>query len=494
MSADKPVLVVSNRALGWLLFASLAAHVVFLALGRTVLADWRWPHEPFHAVVEAAGAFIALAMVPLLHSLERRGEGTSFNRVICNAICAMGLLDGFHATVHAGNAFVGLHSVATLAGGLLFALAWAPKGSLPHRFPTRWVVLGSVIIGAGSLAFSGFLPLMVENGEFTALAKTFNIVGGIGLFAGAARLVVVWRRTQRPDDLLFVVHALLFGAAAIMFEQSALWDAAWWGWHGLRLAAYGVALYYTVLSVRYEEQLAERAKALEDANIALQQFAYSASHDLREPLRTMSGYAQLVQDEYSKQLDERGVRWLQRITGGTERLERLLAALLDYTRAGDEGTDTTETALNAVVDEAVDSLEALIQQRDASIFVMDDLPLVLADPAQLRLVFQNVLSNAIKFCETAPRIEVSASVSDAWCQVAVDDNGVGIPVDQRERAFQLFKRLSGGARAEGTGLGLAICRRIVERHGGKIWIEAGKGGHGTRVCFTLRASTVDYEI
>ena len=280
-------------ALWSIISASLLVHVVSLLLGQTILVDWRWMHHPVHSSVEMAGAVIALAVAWLLISLERRDEGCSFNVQIAAALIGMGVLDGLHALVHAGNCFVWLHSTATFAGGLLFALIWLPRGWPIWHF-AGWpvvVLLGTLVFGAYSLAFPHTLPAMVQDRAFSFGAMSLNVGGGILLLVAAVRLILTWRATGNIDDLLFCLHCGLFGAAAIMFEQSKLWDVAWWGWHLLRLMAYAVALWFVVLTelrehhavvaiaaelkvfnTTLEQRVAERTEALESARLKAEDF------------------------------------------------------------------------------------------------------------------------------------------------------------------------------------------------------------------------------
>ncbi|MDA1158639.1 MAG: ATP-binding protein [Planctomycetota bacterium] len=262
-----------NAVLWVIIGVSLLVHMLSLVLGKTVLADWRWEHHPVHAAVETVGAVIALIVAWLLISLERRGEGCSFNVQVAAALIGMGLLDGLHALVHAGNCFVWLHSTATFAGGLLFVLVWLPQNwSVWHV--TRWplfVLLVSLVFGLLSLALPAELPRMVQNGTFSAGAMTLNLGGGVLLLLASVRFVLTWRKTRNLDDLLFFLHCVLFGAAAIMFEQSRLWDVPWWGWHLLRLMAYLVALWFVVLTeLQAQEKQIETARALHELQTTME--------------------------------------------------------------------------------------------------------------------------------------------------------------------------------------------------------------------------------
>jgi PAS domain S-box-containing protein len=258
----------------WIIIGvSLLVHVVSLVLGKTLLAEWRWEHHPVHAAVETVGAVIALIVAWLLISLERRGEGCSFNVQVAAALIGMGLLDGLHALAHAGNCFVWLHSTATFAGGLLFVLVWLPQHwSVWHvaRWPL-FVLVVSLIFGVLSLALPAELPSMVQNGTFSVGAMTLNLGGGVLLLLASVRFVLTWRVTRNIDDLLFFLHCVLFGAAAIMFEQSSLWDLPWWGWHLLRLMAYLVALFFVVRTeLLAQEKQIETARELHELHATME--------------------------------------------------------------------------------------------------------------------------------------------------------------------------------------------------------------------------------
>ncbi|WP_182867512.1 ATP-binding protein [Rhodopirellula sp. JC639] len=230
-----------------ILIASLAVHMFSLFAARWWFAELRWAQTPFHSTVEMAGAIVAMGVAWMLLSLERLNAGTSYNIWIASALVGMGILDGMHGMVPPDETFVWLHSLATLVGGLLFAMVWLPP-HWQHRVRAwPWIVLVvSLILGLGSILLGDRVPAMTEGGRFTPLALQMNIFGGLLMFSATARMVLTYRATGNSDDLLFCLHCGLFGAAAIMFRESRLWDLPWWGWHFLRLMAYGVALWFVV--------------------------------------------------------------------------------------------------------------------------------------------------------------------------------------------------------------------------------------------------------
>jgi PAS domain S-box-containing protein len=218
----------------------------------------------------------------------------------------------------------------------------------------------------------------------------------------------------------------------------------------------------------------------------LEQFAYVASHDLQEPLRSIGGFAELLEQRYGERLDDDGRKFLAFIQGGVERMRALISDLLRYSRSGQAPLHSQPLDANELVREALSSLDAAVRDAGAEVRV-GDLPTVVADRAALAQLFGNLLSNALKFTDgrRPPEVEVSAArEGDGEWRFTVADNGLGIPPGDAERVFGMFERLHGPDEYGGTGIGLAICRRIVERHGGRIWCEPREGG-GTAFQFTL---------
>lgn len=233
-----------------------------------------------------------------------------------------------------------------------------------------------------------------------------------------------------------------------------------------------------------EEDLKRTAADLARSNEDLQQFAYVVSHDLREPLRMVSSYCRLLRDRYRDKLDRNADDFLEFAVDGAARMEQLINELLAYARVGTRGKSFAPTDTAAVFDRAIANLRRAIEETGAKV-TCGALPTVLADESQLGQLAQNLLANAIKFHGSAlPRVYIWAEYWTGCWRFAVRDNGIGIPEADLERIFGVFERLHAAADYPGTGIGLAICKRIIERHGGRIWAESTPG-HGTTFYFTL---------
>lgn len=236
-----------------------------------------------------------------------------------------------------------------------------------------------------------------------------------------------------------------------------------------------------------EEELTRQTDELMRSNADLQQFAYVISHDLQEPLRTVTSFAQMVEKRYRGRLDEEADQFLGFIVSGALRMKSLIDSLLDYSRVGIRNAPRfVPVGLDAAFGRAVENLRSVIEESGAE-FIKGPLPEVMGEPAYLPQLFQNLLANAVKYRRPriAPRISVSAErQGDDWV-LSVRDNGIGIAADHRDLIFGVFRRLH-GREIPGTGIGLAIAKRIVERHGGRIWVESAPG-EGSTFLFTLPA-------
>jgi PAS domain S-box-containing protein len=235
---------------------------------------------------------------------------------------------------------------------------------------------------------------------------------------------------------------------------------------------------------RAEHQLAERAERLAQSNAELEQFAYVASHDLQEPLRMVSSYTQLLGRRYTDKLDDDAREFIHYAVDGATRMQVLINDLLAYSRVGTRGVDLAPTSSEAALERALGNLRLAVAE-SGGVVTHRALPTVIGDPVQLTQLFQNLVGNALKFRGAEPpRVDVSAERSgDDWV-FTVRDNGIGIDPAYGERIFVIFQRLHSRAEYPGTGIGLAICKKIVERHGGRIWLHVASGP-GSAFRFTL---------
>jgi PAS domain S-box-containing protein len=239
------------------------------------------------------------------------------------------------------------------------------------------------------------------------------------------------------------------------------------------------------LNATLEQRVLERTEALMRSNEELQQFAYIASHDLQEPLRTVSIFAQLLAKRYRGRLESEADQFIRYIVESSERMERLIHDLLDFSRVDARGTDHfVRTNCDETLNDAICNLHSLIQENQA-VITLGSLPVVMADPVQVTRLFQNLLVNSIRFrTDAAPHIHISAEPRDNEWLFSVRDNGIGIEPQYAEKVFGIFKVLHSRDKYPGSGMGLAICRKIVTRHQGRIWVES-ELGKGATFYFTL---------
>jgi PAS domain S-box-containing protein len=241
-----------------------------------------------------------------------------------------------------------------------------------------------------------------------------------------------------------------------------------------------------------EQRLKELIDRLEESNERLKQFAYAASHDLQEPLRMVSSYLQLIEQQYSDALDEDGEEFLEFAVDGADRMRDMIDGLLKYSRVETQGDPLRPVDLDAVFEDVLEDLQVRIEESDADI-TAEELPRVEGDAGQLRQVFQNLLKNAIEYSgDGPPRVHVSAERDGTERIISVSDEGIGIDPDEADRIFEVFQSLHDPADHSGTGIGLALSERIVERHGGRIWVES-EPGEGAPVSFTLSEAGDDDE-
>jgi PAS domain S-box len=237
-------------------------------------------------------------------------------------------------------------------------------------------------------------------------------------------------------------------------------------------------------NIDLEKKVLQRTAELESKNKELEQFAYVASHDLQEPLRTTSSFVELIRKQYYGKLDATANKYIDYIMQASDRMKTLIKDLLDYSRIGRE-KNTEQVDCNVVLEEVLADLNKVIRENKARI-TAGSLPVVTGFPTELKLLFQNLISNSIKFQKPgiAPVIDISSKKENGHWHFSFSDNGIGIDKQYQQRIFVIFQRLHNRSVYEGSGIGLAHCKKIVELHGGRIWVESN-AGEGSTFHFTL---------
>jgi PAS domain S-box-containing protein len=236
-------------------------------------------------------------------------------------------------------------------------------------------------------------------------------------------------------------------------------------------------------TIKAQKLLNETLEELKRSNSDLEQFAYVASHDLQEPLRMVASFTQLLEKQYKDKLDETASEYINFAVDGAKRMQALIKDLLTYSRVKSHDEDFIEINCEELIEEVLFNLEIIIKENKA-IITRDPLPIISSDRLQMQQLFQNIIGNAIKYNDKMPRIHISAEKDEENWIFGVSDNGIGIDPEHYKRIFKVFKRLHTKEEYDGTGIGLAICQKIVDRNGGRIWVES-ELGEGSTFYFTI---------
>jgi PAS domain S-box-containing protein len=354
--------------------------------------------------------------------------------------------------------------------------------------------------GAFEAAATGFALVEID-GRLRAVNRSMCEMVG---YTEAELLSRTFQQISHPDDISLLVEPrrrLLAGEIGSFQLQKRYFHKdghVVWGVLTVSLVrnATGEPSYYVsqvsdiTARVAAEQALARHAAELERSNAELEEFAYVASHDLQQPLRAVGSYSQLLAERYRGQLDARADRWLDFITDGVARMQRLTSDLLTLARVRTDGRAFMPTDTSDIVRQSWESVREL-RRDDDELMSLSALPVLDADAAQLGQLLQNLFGNACKYRRpgAALHLEMWATPpeNDAmpW-EFAVRDDGIGLDMCDADHIFEIFRRLHRDPQYDGTGIGLAICRRIVERHGGRIWVES-MPGEGATFFFTLAA-------
>ena len=489
------------------LWLSIAFSVVLPMLLGLILSsnlpDWRWTHYPAHSMVESLGSLSSLIIATLMILMVNNSHLPRYYIWIACALIGMGILDGFHALLHAGTSFVWLHSIATMIGGLTFMAVWLPDSTLTasrQKQLLTTVVVSTLIIGVFSISFPTYLPAMVVSGHFSTFAQILNISGGIGFLIGTSFFIhhhLKISRTQlakshKGEDIVFANHALLFGIAGLLFEFSVIWDAGWWWWHILRLLAYLVVLIYFLTLFKeqqdiltkneislndtnkhLEQRVYQRTKELEKASQAKTEFLSRMSHELRTPMNAILGFSQLL--ELDESLQNNHKKSVNEISFAGQHLLELINEILDLTQidAGKLDVSLEDTNISKIITDSISTMSSVAQQDNIEIInnIQPGIDyIVKVDPLRFKQVIINLLSNAIKYNRKNGQVFISMAVTNHDAiRILVEDTGHGISKEKQTKLFIPFERLDfKGNVVEGAGIGLVLCKKLMKLMHGTI--------------------------
>ena len=340
---------------------------------------------------------------------------------------------------------------------------------------------GAAVPGRGTgdlLPFPGSLAEAVIKRREGMIVQGGDADELMGLFPGLAPSI-------RAGFHSFLAVPLMAKGEVVAVMNLASTTAAAYSDRDLTLATrIGEQVAGAIANAQLYAQRVQAEEELARSNVELEQFASAASHDLQEPLRMVTSYAQILADDYKDRLDSDADRYINYVVDGASRMKVLIDDLLAYSRIGSQAAPLEPVDCNAVLQLVLGDLAGAIDDGGARV-THDPLPEVMGDGTQLAQVFQNLISNGIKFRgEALPHVHVSTKQAEGDWVFSVRDNGIGIDPRHYERIFQMFQRLHHRSQYPGTGIGLALCNKVVQRHGGRIWVES-EPGSGSAFCFTI---------
>lgn len=359
-----------------------------------------------------------------------------------------------------------LKKLATLLPGTIYQYHLAPSGHacFPYASPGIEAIYGVTIEEAASDITRIFNAIHPDDRE--TVAESIRL---------SAETLAIWHanyRVNHPNGKLLWVDGIA------MPERLSDGGTMWHGYLRDITAAHLL-----------QKERDEYRESLEKSNQELEHFAYAASHDLRQPLRMVTSYGQLLQRHLGDTLDDDGRTMLHYMQDGASRIDNMLLSLLEYSRVGRKGQPMQVMPLKASLEEALHFLKPSIDQAQAQVSITGSWPEVVASPDEMTRLFQNLVGNALKYCATDKPVIIDIAVTEladqsCW-KISVCDNGIGIAPEQITRLFKVFQRLHAREKYEGTGVGLAICRKIVDRYNGHVWVESAGEGKGSCFFFTL---------
>ena len=445
---------------------------------------------PVHSSLEAIGAAVLIILTMLIFTNFSKNPEELEYPYLGLAFFSMGFFDLIHSfTIHE-NSFVFSHLYSNFCGGFWYGFIVLPR-KFRQSFRTKGMLMFIMFLWLSSaiaiMAFREYLPVTVADGHFTPIAKGLNLGATIGFFLGSAILLSRKWRSGKVEFIVLALVGFILGISRLSFYSSELWSFDWWVWHGIRFIAIIILLFSIVrafnYSIKQQGLLLENQKSiigqLATANDELSQFNFLAAHDLQEPLRKISNYAELLKKRNNEILDDRSQVYIRRIISGSTRMSGLIENISMLNQVSNSNNPFKRFKLSSVVDQVLAEMEERIIDSRARLD-LDTNYMIYGDPDQVKLLLRELLDNALKFRKMdTPEVKIRVEGDDTYFIVSVRDNGIGFDEKYSDRIFKVFQRLHPKATYPGTGVGLALCKRIVDRHKGKIWVESLEGRGST---------------
>ena len=465
--------------------------VILLGFAVLQIPHGNWEYPRFDSVVDQTASLMVFITSLLLLLSGKISRANAAYPKIAQAFLAVAILRFLAGTNENMATEIWLRRLSSLALAISFFIWWLPFRQSPTVRGRAYTVGLVLVFVFGLIAYisPNLLPPPTSNHGFSPIIDCLSLIAGF-LFFAAAFLGTRESLWNEPETISLVLCCFIFGLAAVLYPFSLLWGARWWVVQFLETLPQVIVLliffiYHVTLLRKNREELEQALSELRRSNEELESFSSVASHDLVEPLRMISSYCQLLARDYNGRLDEQGKEYLAYAVDGAKRMTLLIRAFLEYSHVGRGKIVREEVDCRRVIDQVLSNLSLSIQERGADI-TLGELPTVEGDPILLSSLFQNLISNAIKYQKngSSPRVEITAAREGCYWVFSVRDNGIGIQPEHLGKLFGMFQRLHARDEYSGTGIGLATCKKIVEKLGGRIWVESVPD-RGSTFFFTL---------
>lgn len=474
-------------------FITLFCIVVLLFL-QIFITSPMWENENLHRGFEIIGSTIVIIFC-LLFTLIKNDWEYNMSGLIYGFLM-MGMIDLIHGFSSAGSVFVFLHSIAGVFGGLgVLATILIFKFNMKIRLSLMGLIYSSffaVLIGTLIIVFKDYMPIMIMDNTFTQSSILINLFAGFLFLLGAIYFYIRLLEMNNKINNILYLSTLLMGMSYITFQFSGIWTTSWWLLHILRLVAYiSLIIIIILLLEESREALSLKNKQNIEINSKLNDYTYTISHDLKEPIRSIRTFSDYLLEDYAENLDDTGKDYLNRITRAANKMATMIDDLLILSKVGKVDIEFKEISLNSLVAE-VESELLTINENSNVVLRYNKLPKIYCQPLWMKMVLTNLIGNSVKYRDrdkvtTEIRISMAEDKKNSnYYKISISDNGIGIEASQHEKIFGLFRRAYSRNDKEGSGAGLAIVKSIVQEHGGNIWVEKSELGVGTEICFTIQ--------